>query len=138
MSVSLDGNNIQLSFQKDNQSTAVVLDAEAARSLVRALGQLLNVLDDQDDDETEELSGLEQIEENVEGEVIDTSDMIDITSPTIDIGLDSEGHAILTFQAGVYAPMLIRLRDEEARYIANGLLEILNSPQDIRTSGGGH
>ena len=37
ISVSLDGANIQLSFQKDDQATAVVMDARAARALVRAV-----------------------------------------------------------------------------------------------------
>ena len=32
ISVSLDGANIQLSFQKDDQATAVVMDARAARA----------------------------------------------------------------------------------------------------------
>ena len=43
ISVSLEGSNIQLSFQKDDQSTAVIMDASAARALVRAVGQLLTV-----------------------------------------------------------------------------------------------
>jgi inosine-uridine nucleoside N-ribohydrolase len=38
MTVSLEGSNIQLSFQKDDQSTAVIMDASAARALVRAAG----------------------------------------------------------------------------------------------------
>ncbi len=143
MSVSLDGNNIQLSFQKDHQSTSVVLDVEAARSLIGALGQLLDVIEEQDDDEHDD-DGAEQTsfeigEEGEDGEEGDElEELIDITSPSIDIGLDEDGHAILTLQAGIFAPMLIRLQDDEARHIARGLLEILNSPQDIRQSGGGH
>ena len=49
ISVSLDGANIQLSFQKDDQATAVVMDARAARALVRAVGQLLTAIDDTDE-----------------------------------------------------------------------------------------
>ncbi len=139
MSVSLEGNNIQLSFQKDNQSTSVVLDIQAARSLITALGHLLDVLEEQEEDETEELPLIEIGEDaEEESEELDTTGMMDITSPTIDIGLDGEGRAILTFQAGDMPPMLVRLQDEEARYIAQSLLEILNSPQDIRRSTGGH
>ena len=137
MSVSLDGNNIQLSFQKDNQSTAVVLDVEAARSLISALGQLLTAIDDQDDD-MDEFDRIEIGEEGEEGDGENIPDMVDITSPTIDIGLDDNGHAIMTFQAGPYPPLLVRLQDDEARHIAQSLLEILNSPHDIRLSGGGH
>ncbi|MCC2653464.1 MAG: hypothetical protein K0Q60_3630, partial [Microvirga sp.] len=33
ISVTLEGDNIQLAFQKDEQSTAVVMDPQAARSL---------------------------------------------------------------------------------------------------------
>ena len=46
ISVSLEGANIQLSFQKDDQATAVVMDARAARALVRAVGQLLTAIDE--------------------------------------------------------------------------------------------
>ncbi len=137
MSVSLDGNNIQLSFQKDSQSTSVVLDLEAARSLIGALGQLLDIVEEQDD-ELEDIQPIEIGESSEEPELIDPSDMVDITSPSIDIGLDAEGHAVLTFQAGMFPPLLVRLQDDEARYIAQGLLEILSSPQDVRQSGGGH
>lgn len=133
MSVSLDGNNIQLSFQKDNQSTAVVLDIEVARSLISALGQLLTAIDEQD-----EFDPIEIGEDGDEGDGENAADMVDITSPTIDIGLDDNGHAIMTFQAGPYPPLLVRLQDDEARHIAQSLMEILNSPHDIRLSGGGH
>jgi hypothetical protein len=33
---------------------------------------------------------------------------------------------------------MLRLKDDEARHIANSLLEILNSPRDVRISLGGH
>ena len=44
ISVSLEGSNIQLAFQKDDQATAVVMDARAARALVRAGGQAVVAL----------------------------------------------------------------------------------------------
>jgi hypothetical protein len=33
---------------------------------------------------------------------------------------------------------MLRLKDDEARHIANSLLEILNAPRDVRTSLGDH
>jgi hypothetical protein len=33
---------------------------------------------------------------------------------------------------------MLRLKDDEARHIAQSLAEILNSPGDVRTSLGGH
>lgn len=121
ISVTLDGDNIQLSFQKGGQSTAVVMDPHAARSLVKALGQLLVAIGE----------STEEVEEGFE-------EMVDVTSPTIDVGTDETGQSVIALQAGDMAPFMLRLRDEEARHIANSLLEILNSPPDARISLGGH
>jgi hypothetical protein len=118
ISVTLEGDNIQLSFQKGTQTTAVVMDAGAARSLVRALGQLLATLEGEGPGEDEEF--------------------MDVTSPTIDIGTDERGQAVVALQAGTLPPFMLRLRDEEARHVANSLLEILNAPRDVRTSQGDH
>jgi hypothetical protein len=120
ISVSLDGNNIQLAFQKGEQATAVVMDPEAARSLARALQQLLAAIGESEADS-------DALEE-----------MVDVTSPTIDIGLDEGGQAVIALQAGPLPPFMLRLKDDEARHIAESLLEILRSPRDIRTSLGGH
>ncbi len=120
ISVTLEGNNIQLAFQKGDQSTAVVMDPQAARSLVKAVGQLLSVIGGVDE-------GGGPLEE-----------MLDVTSPTIDVGMDENGQAVLSLQAGPLPPFMLRLKDDEARHIAQSLTEILNSPTDIRTSLGGH
>ena len=121
ISVTLEGNNIQLAFQKGDQATAVVMDPHAARSLMKALGQLLMALG-----------------ENAEGDEDAIEEMVDVTSPTIDIGMDEHGQAVVALQAGALPPFMLRLKDEEARHIANSLTEILNSPGDVRTSLGGH
>jgi hypothetical protein len=121
ISVTLDGNNIQLAFKKGEQSTAVVMDPQAARSLVKAVGQLLVAIG-------------EETDEN--GEPIE--EMLDVTSPTIDVGMDENGLAVVSLQAGLMPPFMLRLKDDEARHIARSILEILNSPRDIRVSGGGH
>lgn len=120
ISVTLEGNNIQLAFQKGDQSTAVVMDPHAARSLVKAVGQLLSVIGEGD----EAAGSMEE--------------MLDVTSPTIDVGMDENGQAVLSLQAGPLPPFMLRLKDDEARHIAQSLTEILNSPTDIRTSLGGH
>jgi hypothetical protein len=65
-------------------------------------------------------------------------EMIDVTSPTIDVGTDENGFAVLALQAGPLPPFMLRLKDDEARHIARSLSEILNSPRDVRTSLGGH
>jgi hypothetical protein len=120
ISVSLEGDNIQLSFKKGDQATAVVMDSGAARSLVRALSQLLIVIgDDGSEEETDE-------------------EMLDVTSPSIDVGMDEAGQAVLALQAGALPPFMLRLKDDEARHIAESLIEILNAPGDVRTSLGGH
>ncbi len=121
ISVSLEGDNIQLAFQKGDQATAVVMDPQAARSLAKALGQLLEALGE---------SG-----EGVEGSL---EEMVDVTSPSIDVGMDENGQAVLALQAGALPPFMLRLKDDEARHIAQSLTEILNSPGDVRTSLGGH
>jgi hypothetical protein len=64
--------------------------------------------------------------------------MLDVTSPAIDVGMDENGQAVLSLQAGPLPPFMLRLKDDEARHIAQSLTEILNSPTDIRTSLGGH
>lgn len=122
ISVTLEGSNIQIAFQKGDQSTAVVMDPQAARSLVKALGQLLTAIGEEAESESDEA-----IEE-----------MIDVTSPTIDIGMDENGQAVLALQAGDLPPFMLRLKDDEARHIASSLSEILNSPRDVRLSLGGH
>lgn len=121
ISVTLDGNNIQLAFQKGEQSTAVVMDPQAAKSLVKALGQLLMAIGE----DTGEAEG--PLEE-----------LVDVTSPSIDIGMDEHGMAVVALQAGMLPPFMLRLKDDEARHIATSLLEILNSPRDVRISHGDH
>jgi hypothetical protein len=96
------------------------MDPQAARSLVKAVGQLLSVIGEVDE-------GGGPLEE-----------MLDVTSPTIDVGMDENGQAVLSLQAGPLPPFMLRLKDDEARHIAQSLTEILNSPTDIRTSLGGH
>jgi hypothetical protein len=121
ISVTLEGDNIQLAFQKGEQSTAVVMDPHAARSLVRAVSQLLSAIGEsagEDEDIPEEL--------------------VDVTSQTIDVGMDEHGMAVVALQAGAMPPFLLRLKDDEARHIAQSLLEILNSPRDVRVSHGDH
>jgi hypothetical protein len=122
ISVTLDGDNIQLAFQKGDQATAVVMDPQAARSLVKAVGQLLAAIGEGS------------------GEVSDDSmeEMVDVTSSTIDIGMDENGHAVLSLQADPLPAFMLRLKDDEARHIAQSLTDILNSPRDVRTSLGGH
>jgi hypothetical protein len=120
ISVTLEGNNIQLAFQKGDQATAVVMDPQAARSLMKALGQLLTAI-----------STGEELDDGME-------EMVDVTSPTIDVGMDENGQAVVALQAGALPPFMLRLKDDEARHIAQSLTEILNSPGDVRTSLGGH
>jgi len=119
ISVTLEGNNIQLAFQKGDQATAVVMDPQAARSLVKAVGQLLVVLGEGGDED-----GIEE--------------MVEVTSPTIDIGMDANGQAVRALQAGALPPFMLRLKDAETRHVAQTLTEIPNSPGDVRTSLGGH
>jgi hypothetical protein len=123
ISVTLEGTNIQLAFQKGDQSTAVVMDPQAARSLVRALGQLLTAI------------GEGESEGEGEGAL---EEMVDVTSPTIDIGMDENGQPVLALQAGELPPFMLRLKDDEARHIATSLSEILAAPRDVRLSLGGH
>jgi hypothetical protein len=120
ISVTLEGDNIQLSFQKGTQTTAVVMDPGAARSLVRALGQLLAAIED----------------EGEAGE--EDAEFMDVTSPSIDVGTDDRGQAVVALQAGSLPAFMLRLKDDEARHVANSLLEILNAPRDVRTSQGDH
>ncbi len=119
-SVTLEGDNIQLSFQKGSQTTAVVMDPGAARSLVRALGQLLAAIEDESEPGEED------------------AEFMDVTSPSIDVGTDERGQAVVALQAGSLPPFMLRLKDEEARHVANSLIEILNAPRDVRTSQGDH
>ncbi len=121
ISVTLEGDNIQLAFQKGEQSTAVVMDPHAARSLVKALSQLLVAIGETSEEDGD---GMEE--------------MMDVTSSTIDVGMDEHGMAVVALQAGVLPPFMLRLKDDEARHIANSLLEILSSPRDVRISLGGH
>ncbi len=121
ISVTLEGDNIQLAFQKGDQSTAVVMDPHAARSLVKALSQLLIA-----------------IGENSEGSEEGEEELVEVTSQTIDVGMDEHGMAVVALQAGLMPPFMLRLKDDEARHIATSLLEILNSPRDVRTSHGDH
>ena len=71
ISVTLEGDNIQLAFQKGEQSTAVVMDPHAARSLVRAVSQLLSAIGE----------AAEESEDMPE-------ELVDVTSQTIDVGMD--------------------------------------------------
>jgi hypothetical protein len=125
ISVTLDGDNIQLAFQKGDQATAVVMDPQAARSLVKAVGQLLAAIG-------EGSSGSGEPSEDA------MEEMVDVTSPSIDVGMDENGFAVISLQAGPLPAFMLRLKDDEARHIAQSLTEILNSPRDVRLSLGGH
>ncbi|KQP36640.1 hypothetical protein [Methylobacterium sp. Leaf100] len=125
ISVSLEGANIQLSFQKDDQATAVVMDARAARALVRAVGHLLTAIDEPDDTD-----GPEELDEDLA--------MLDVTSSAIEVGTDEQGQAVVALQAGALPPFQLRLTDEEARHVVTSLSEILSAPRDVRTSHGDH
>ncbi len=128
ISVSLDGANIQLSFQKDDQATAVVMDARAARALMRAVGQLLTAIDDPEEADDQEAA-------DTLGEDIA---MLEVTSSAIEVGTDDQGQPVIALQAGALPPFQLRLSDEEARHVATSLTEILNAPRDVRASHGGH
>ncbi|MFN3685628.1 hypothetical protein [Salinarimonas sp.] len=150
ISLSLEGDKIQLSFQKDDQATAIVMDAGAARTLASALTQLLDVMDDDIDTDLENAleEGItdEEIAEELarqlaeEGDEADTieGEVVDVTSPTIDIGVDQDGHAVVALRAGDMPPIMLRLQDDEARHISQSLSEILSAPRDVRLSQGGH
>ena len=125
ISVSLEGANIQLSFQKDDQATAVVMDARAARALVRAVGHLLMAIDEPDDTD-----GPEDLDEDMA--------MLDVTSSAIEVGTDEQGQAVVALQAGALPPFQLRLTDEEARHVVTSLSEILSAPRDVRASHGDH
>jgi hypothetical protein len=127
ISVTLEGNNIQLAFEKNDQTTAVVMDPGTAQSLILALGQML--------------LRIESGEDEADGEDADpfsADEFLDVTSPSIDVGTDESGQAVVALQAGPLPPFVLRLNDEEARHVAQGLLEILSSPRDVRTSQGDH
>jgi hypothetical protein len=126
ISVSLEGSNIQLSFQKDDQATAVIMDARAARALVRAVGQLLTAIDEGETGDDSDEAGEEDVA------------MLDVTSPVIEVGTDERGQAVVALQAGALPPFQLRLTDEEARHVATSLNEILSAPRVVRTSHGGH
>jgi hypothetical protein len=133
ISVTLDGNNIQLAFEKNEHTTAVVMDPGTAQSLILALGQMLLKIDQEGGGEK---TGDE--DEGIDLSAYDEDEYLDVTSPAIDIGTDESGQAVVALQAGPLPPFVIRLDDEEARHVAQGLLEILNSPRDVRSSQGDH
>ena len=132
ISVTLDGNNIQLAFEKNDHTTAVVMDPGTAQSLILALGQMLLKIDREDDG-----PDLGDDDEG-DGEPYGEHEYLDVASPSIDIGTDEAGQAVVALQAGPLPPFVLRLNDEEARHVAQGLLEILNSPRDVRSSQGDH
>lgn len=131
ISVTLEGNNIQLAFEKNDHTTAVVMDPGTAQSLILALGQMLLKIDRDEDDDT-------GTDEDRHAEAYDEDEYLDVTSPTIDIGTDEDGQAVVALQAGPLPPFVLRLNDEEARHVAQSLLEILSSPRDVRSSQGDH
>lgn len=134
ISVTLDGNNIQLAFEKNDHTTAVVMDPGTAQSLILALGQMLLKMDREEEDDDDG----EADEDRPEPEPYGEDDFLDVTSPTIDIGTDEDGQAVVAMQAGPLPPFVLRLNDDEARHVAEGLLEILSSPRDVRSSQGDH
>lgn len=132
ISVTLEGSNIQLAFEKNDHTTAVVMDPSTAQSLILALGRMLLKIDQEDFDADGESH------EEVDGDVFGEDEFLDVTSPSIDVGTDEDGQAVVALQAGPLPPFVLRLNDEEARHVALGLLEILNSPRDVRSSLGDH
>jgi len=122
ISLSVEGDKIQISFQKGEQTTAIMMDAGSAKTLATALTQLVAVM------------GAEGEGAEAEGD----EEILDVTSSTIDVGVDENGLPVLGLQAGGREPFLLRFQDDEARHVAESLLEILDSPRDVRQSQGGH
>jgi hypothetical protein len=83
ISVTLEGNNIQLAFEKNDNTTAVVMDAGTAQALILALGQML-------------LS----IEQEAEPDAYGEDDFFEFDSPTIDVGTDERGGAVIAVEPG--------------------------------------
>ena len=131
ISVTLEGNNIQLAFEKNDHTTAVVMDPGTAQSLILALGQMLLKIVQND-------TGGDEDDEGGVGDAYGDDEFLDVTSPAIEISTDEDGQAVVALQAGPLPPFVLRLNDEEARYMAQGLLDILNSPRDVRSSQGDH
>jgi len=77
ISVTLEGDNIQIAFQKGEQSTAVGMDPHAARSLVKALSQLLIAIGESSEETEDEFP----------------EELVEVTSSTIDVGTDEHGMA---------------------------------------------
>ena len=121
ISVTLEGDQIQLAFEKNDHTTAVVMDSGTAQSLILALGQMLLKIDAEDD-----------------ADDLGDEEFLDVHSPTIEIGTDERGDPVVALQAGPLPPFVLRLNDDEARTIAQGLLDILASPRDVRSSQGDH
>lgn len=121
ISVTLEGKNIQLAFEKNDNTTAIVMDPGTAQSLVLALGQMLI-----------------NIDPGTDTDPYGEDDFFELESPTIDIGTDERGGAVVALQAGPLPPFVLRLEDDEARHIAQGLMDILASPRDVRSSQGDH
>ena len=132
ISVTLEGNNIQLAFEKNDHTTAVVMDPGTAQSLILALGQMLLRIDAEDEEESDGDG------DDGDGGTYADDEFLDVTSPSIDIGTDESGQAVVALQAGPLPPFVLRLNDDEARHVAQGLLDILQSPRDIRASQGDH
>ena len=93
ISVTLEGNNIQLAFEKNDNTTAIVMDPGTAQSLILALGQMLLKIDPEDD-----------------GEAFGEDEFLDLESPTIDVGTDERGQAVVALQSGPLPPLVLGRR----------------------------
>lgn len=111
------GDDYCLSFAIGEQALNLTLDLEQARSLFLGLGATLA-----HDAEGASLQTLEQ------------KPILDVYSPTFQIGSDDEGHPILALKVDPLPPFRFRFSERQAREIAKCFLEIVETPMDIRTS----
>lgn len=111
------GDDYRLTFGEDEQSVSVTLDLEGARGLFFGLATTL--------------AGLSEGEDPAP---LARQPMLDVFSPTFQIGSDDEGRPVLGLQVDPLPPFHFRFEDRQAREIARIFLEIVDTPATIRTA----
>lgn len=122
LSIERDGEAIVVRLRtEDNQNVTIRLTADQTNALLLGLAQARSK------DGSEKHPSL-----------LHRTPLVDVLGPHFQVGTDHEGRGVLALVIEPLAPIRLRFRDEAARLLANSLLEIVNTPLDVRLSKGSH
>lgn len=82
-----------------------------------------------------QIAKLQQLGPDNPDSLFEQATMLDVISPTYQVGSDDEGRPVLALKVDPLPVFKYRFEDQQAATIAKTFSEIVNSPRDVRLAG---